>query len=1088
MMLFTTYAGAVLPAPPTGLHINYEPFEQLAAVAPLVLGWALPPSSQQHSFELRLQNAATGALLLQHACVPSPNLNCSASDGIPLDELAPSSLLRAATTYTVSVRLLPAAPAAPSAWSAPVRFATALADGAWPGGATPVWAANATQNFVLFRRSFQCQAGEHLLHITAHGVPMRKKGGGANATKLLGAYKLWVNGMPVATGPGRPTGEGSTIQLPAQLYDTVNVTDLLRPGEENVVAVQSFYWNNEQEHAEVPSTTVKIVGDEGDRGGVQVLLRAGADVVAATGDGKWLAYDEGDRLLLRGLAPPGCQYCQSSEFCIITGGRFQLMHERWNVSALPTGWMLPGFAPRASAWSAPHSRAGGAFPHLAPKRARAIALLPVVPARIRALTPSGVGDFRCTSEAPVNVCAAPSSFTQPPPPPLSHAGDSSNKNATTTYCYVVDMGEIIQGGLNITFASARAGQQVAVIASELLAGMNDGVGAPLTGAVQPNGTDQSVHYDVWELANGELGPQTVVSHEYVVARFWQVMGAPDPPSAAAVVGWKAWYPMHDPRKSAVAAGAELLSKSGVENSGGAADSHAGQTVVRTSDAALDAVWELCRNTGRIGAMDVNTDSNARQRDNCNVDSHITALHQAAAGPAASAAYRRRNALFLFEPDGKVHPWTEFKLFSLGAVHAYSLDTGDLSVANATFDNLLAHYSLTQFIDPTSGLVVKGPMAGLPPGVPTQAADNAEYYFQVYQDLVDYPNMADAFNDDVAFPEGARCCLDDYVYTNVSSVINAHVAQAHRKLADMSRWLARPAAEAARLDRLADGIVVGLRKHLLTDQCDPPAPACYADGLGPGNSHGARNIPRPGNGNHTAVQGALFVAGCGGLLPPAEALQLLPFLRAKTAAMPLFSAMASNFFLEGLYRMAAADATSSAADFAFEVLTRDGHRSWMEMIAANATMTTEHWYGTFGKGGTHTWSHPWSAAPARIIPQWLMGVRPLERAWRRIAVHPQPGAKLTRASMQVPTLRGEVAMSFARELAAGSAFMLNLTFPGNTLAEVCLPVALLAGTPSGGATKVLVNGAPVRTVVPNGRPGQLCIEGDLPGGTYNIVAQ
>ena len=85
-------------------------------------------------------------------------------------------------------------------------------------------------------------------------------------------------------------------------------------------------------------------------------------------------------------------------------------------------------------------------------------------------------------------------------------------------------------------------------------------------------------------------------------------------------------------------------------------------------------------------------------------------------------------------------------------------------------------------------------------------------------------------------------------------------------------------------------------------------------------------------------------------------------------------MASNFVLEGLYHMATAEthtaaamslsrplsthaatgttaaaATSSddtdgttAADFAFDLLTRRGHRSWMEMISHNATMAIEHW--------------------------------------------------------------------------------------------------------------------------------------------------
>jgi hypothetical protein len=311
--------------------------------------------------------------------------------------------------------------------------------------------------------------------------------------------------------------------------------------------------------------------------------------------------------------------------------------------------------------------------------------------------------------------------------------------------------------------------------------------------------------------------------------------------------------------------------------------------------------------GRVGAMDVNTDSNARQRDNCNVDAHITAMHQAATAPASSAAYRRRNAAFLFELDGAVHPWTEFKLFSLGAVHEYTLDTGDLTLAAQTFDELVRHYSLTQFVNATDGLVHKAPKAGLPKGMPTQAANNAEYYFQVWQDLVDYPNRPDALNDDDKFPEGANCCRDDYVDSNISTAINVHTAHAHRRLAQMSRWLGRPEAEAAEFDDKAAGIVRGLKQHLfvgangtgatgatgagaaLSVACNPPAPACYADGMD--------EIGSPVN--HTSVQASLFIAGCG-LLPPTEALQLLPFLQAKTATMPLFSAMASNFVLEGLY--------------------------------------------------------------------------------------------------------------------------------------------------------------------------------------------
>ena len=72
-----------------------------------------------------------------------------------------------------------------------------------------------------FRRAFtlpkiQQQQRKYLLHITAHPAPTRLKavfGTGANATKLLCSYKLWINGVPVAAGPGESTDANSTAYL-----------------------------------------------------------------------------------------------------------------------------------------------------------------------------------------------------------------------------------------------------------------------------------------------------------------------------------------------------------------------------------------------------------------------------------------------------------------------------------------------------------------------------------------------------------------------------------------------------------------------------------------------------------------------------------------------------------------------------------------------------------------------------------------------------------------------------------------------------------------------------------------------------------
>lgn len=83
-------------------------------------------------------------------------------------------------------------------------------------------------------------------------------------------------------------------------------------------------------------------------------------------------------------------------------------------------------------------------------------------------------------------------------------------------------------------------------------------------------------------------------------------------------------------------------------------------------------------------------------------------------------------------------------------------------------------------------------------------------------------------------------------------------------------------------------------------------------------------------------------------------------------------------LEGLYDAAgevsegplSLGAVAAAVTFCHDTLVNNGSNSWLGMIAQNATMTMESWPG----GGGGTFSHPWTAGPARVIPRFLMGVR------------------------------------------------------------------------------------------------------------------
>lgn len=65
------------------------------------------------------------------------------------------------------------------------------------------------------------------------------------------------------------------------------------------------------------------------------------------------------------------------------------------------------------------------------------------------------------------------------------------------------------------------------------------------------------------------------------------------------------------------------------------------------------------------------------------------------------------------------------------------------------------------------------------------------------------------------------------------------------------------------------------------------------------------------------------------------------------------------------------------EYCYETLTNTGGNSWLGMIEQNATMTMESWQqAPFQPQGGGTFSHPWTAAPAYVIPRFLMGEIPL----------------------------------------------------------------------------------------------------------------
>jgi hypothetical protein len=121
------------------------------------------------------------------------------------------------------------------------------------------------------------------------------------------------------------------------------------------------------------------------------------------------------------------------------------------------------------------------------------------------------------------------------------------------------------------------------------------------------------------------------------------------------------------------------------------------------------------------------------------------------------------------------------------------------------------------------------------------------------------------------------------------------------------------------------------------------------------------------------------------------------------------------------------------DYGLHLLTKEDERSWYNMVRHGATMTYEAWDDKFKNN--QDWNHAWGAAPANIIPRYVVGVQPLEAGFARMLISPQTSA-LKSVEAVVPTIRGKVAVNIE---STPEKYEMQVTIPANTLAEVYLPV-------------------------------------------------
>jgi len=263
------------------------------------------------------------------------------------------------------------------------------------------------------------------------------------------------------------------------------------------------------------------------------------------------------------------------------------------------------------------------------------------------------------------------------------------------------------------------------------------------------------------------------------------------------------------------------------------------------------------------------------------------------------------------------------------------------------------------------------------------------------------------DDIVDWPVGER---DGYVFRPVNTVVNAFHLRSLSMMAELARALhqdadARNFAARERIGRQA------FQKKLFD-----PVRGLYRDGVGT---------------DHASLHANLFPLVFG-LVPPEKLPRIAEWLGERGMACSVYAA---QYLLEGLFE-------NGCGSNALRLITAPGDRSWKHMLDSGTTITWEAWGQCYKTN--QDWNHAWGAAPANLLPRFVLGVQPLAPGWSRAIIRPNLGT-LKNAEGKVPTPLGPVMVHCEQ----GDNFKLLLTLPPGMTAQVQLP--------AGEQSRVFVNG-------------------------------
>lgn len=246
-----------------------------------------------------------------------------------------------------------------------------------------------------------------------------------------------------------------------------------------------------------------------------------------------------------------------------------------------------------------------------------------------------------------------------------------------------------------------------------------------------------------------------------------------------------------------------------------------------------------------------------------------------------------------------------------------------------------------------------------------------------------------------------CERDGYELRPVNTVVNAFHAHTLNLMSRIATALGKP-ADATQFAQAAAKTTASFHRV-----CFNPDTGRYRDGEGS---------------THESLHASLFPLAFG-LVPDEAKASVVDYLKSRGMACSVYAA---QFLLEGLF-------LAGAADDAISLMTSHGERSWHNMLRQGATITWEAWDNRFKPN--QDWNHAWGAAPANIIPRYVLGVHPLEPGYGRVLIAPQPGP-LTELHGTVPTIRGPIQVDLTQD--PQGKWQLDYRTPVGVSVETILP--------------------------------------------------